>query len=296
MYEIGSIVEKELFLRSRDNPRSTQMWRAYISFLENCPYLETWTPNSVVHHILWRAEYPQFVKSKWNLIRLSHDDHTAAAALMLGAEPKNRGLLDGFKFTSKLTAGIRPSWQPKNPRRVIRLYTKERWSAARIGCKFKVGIYRVIHFLRRNKIEISSRNHGRSLLFRFSKKEIKQMIRMYLRELKTSVVIGKKFGLSSSGVMSILRRNNVPIRDLSISHQSHQWFAQQTKTAIRLYTKKFWGTERIGRYLNIPEGCVAGHLIRNGIRIRTQSEASKLIKIRVRKEKSNPGRRQLRAA
>src|SRR5260370_10132368 len=101
------------------------MWQAYLRFLEACPSIPEHTPETAVHHILWRANYLKFVKSPWNLIRLTHEDHTAAAALALAAEPDNGNLRAGFDATYKMR-GSTLRWKTKNPKEIAHLYCQKK--------------------------------------------------------------------------------------------------------------------------------------------------------------------------
>jgi len=127
---LAAQIRTELMRRAGKDARAAQMWRAYIAFLEVCPVLPEHTPETAVHHILWRAEYPKFIKAKWNLIRLQHADHTAAAALALAAEPNNDSLCSGYWATYKLRGGGK-RWIPENAKELTRLYEVKRWTPER---------------------------------------------------------------------------------------------------------------------------------------------------------------------
>jgi hypothetical protein len=146
-------IQKELVCRAGRDPRAIRMWTAYITFLEHCPLLVEHTPGTAIHHILWQKEYPKFVKSTWNTVRLRHADHVAAAALALAAEPDNSVLVRGYASTLTM-CGVRAGWKPTNSKEMIRLYLEGKWTPARIGKKCGVSAHSVYDFLRRNGVPV----------------------------------------------------------------------------------------------------------------------------------------------
>jgi hypothetical protein len=121
--EIDSRIEHELKTRAAGNRRALALWMAYLLFLSCCPMLQAGHPESEVHHILWRSEYPAYVDCDWNKIRLTRTDHQAASAIAWAAEPENMKLAAGFAtFSSGRFAGsIRSEAKAASSRRNGRL-------------------------------------------------------------------------------------------------------------------------------------------------------------------------------
>jgi hypothetical protein len=88
-------------------------------------------PDSEVHHILWRSEYPESVDCDWNKIRLTRDDHRAASALAWAAEPDNIKLAAGFTTFSmgRFAGSIRSEAKAASSRRNGRLGGRPRLGA-----------------------------------------------------------------------------------------------------------------------------------------------------------------------
>ena len=93
-------VRKELIRLSGKDSDAKQAVRDYITFLETRPTLPENTKGTDVHHILPRALFPQFAESKWNLIRLTRQDHIRASSRLVEIDPTQAGLLRGLIVTS----------------------------------------------------------------------------------------------------------------------------------------------------------------------------------------------------
>jgi hypothetical protein len=258
----------ELKRRAAGDEWALAMWRAYISFLESRPKLSADAPDTAVHHILWRAEYPRYIKSNWNLIRLTHDDHTAAAALMLAAEPRNGKLRDGFRITYKIS-GNNLRWRPKNPREVIHFYQENR-SLKISARKFNVSGRTIKNFLRRHGIKIL-RPDGRT--FRWRPRNPNNIIRFY-EEGQTLVALGKRFNVTEHAVRNFLNRNGVKRRGMS---EARFWKPRNAKKLIQSY-KRGQSLTGLGTGFGVSYNTVHRFLNREGVRVRGRSEAIKLAK------------------
>lgn len=128
---IDSRVEQILQKRAAGSRRALALWMAYLLFLSCCPSPSANHPDSEVHHILWRSEYPEFVDCDWNKIRLTRDDHRAASALAWAAEPDNIKLAAGFTTFSmgRFAGSIRSEAKAASSRRNGRLGGRPRLGA-----------------------------------------------------------------------------------------------------------------------------------------------------------------------
>ena len=255
--------------RAGKDARAAQRWRAYIAFLEACPTLSEHAPGTAVHHILWRAEYPKYVKSSWNLIRLRHEDHTAAAALALAAEPDNDHLLAGFWATYKLRGGNQ-QWRPKNSKELIRLYEVNRWSPERLGKKFDAAACVVLRYLKRNGI--STRTNGEARRWVPPVSTGKKVIQRYLNG-ETPSSIAKSVNKSVTGVRRFLRFHEIPLRTRGKSQEIRRTPAESVVNEMLNLYKKGWSLRRIAKNLGVPYERVRITLRRGGVKCRTLVEA-----------------------
>ena len=162
--------------------------------------------------MLWRSEYPQYRNCGWNLIRLSHADHTAASALMLGAEPDDPYLFGGFNACSKMGIdGPVNLWRPSKSaeRQIIRLYLRERRSPRVIAKRFGTSAPVVRAFLKR--IGIKLRSLSESHRWPLAESVEKEVLRLYLNGSGV-VQIGAKFGVGWRTVRKFLRQSNIKLR------------------------------------------------------------------------------------
>jgi transposase-like protein len=259
---------KELKRRAKGDQSALTMWRAYLAFLNSRPALAEKTPGTTTHHILWRSEYPRFVSSGWNLIRLAHEDHTAAAALMLAAEPGNLKLFNGFKMTSIIPG--RTSWTPKNKAKVIALYTDRFWSIKKIAKKVGVSEQTIARFLKRSGVRV--RLLEESMCWNPKPKEAKRIISLYTERHHSTVYIGKKFGVNDETVWRFLRRKGIKTRSRKeILKWEKQWRPRKPQEVIRLYERGVSPTQ-IARRFGVSRSCLYTFLKRHKVRIRTISE------------------------
>jgi predicted DNA-binding protein YlxM (UPF0122 family) len=198
---------KHLSRRANGNANAAMMFHMYVTFLECRPFLQDNTPNTAVHHILWRAEYPEYIKSKWNLIRLSNEDHTAAAALALSAEPHNGILRAAFYATYRIVGGSR-RWRPENPAEVIRLYQTDLLSLKKLEKRFGVDRCAVKNFLKRNKVEIRDGKKA-AAAWTWTPDNPEQVISLYQDNFWTFKEIGDLFNVSSTCIRNFILRNNI---------------------------------------------------------------------------------------
>jgi len=227
------------------------MWRAYIRFLETRPLLAESTSGTAVHHILWRSQYLKYVKNPWNLIRLRHADHAAAAALALVAEPNNKSLRTGFNATYKL-AGTSKQWSPKNPKEVIYLYLEKRWSLKRIGKKYGVGPDAVRGYLQREYVLIRSN----------SESHLGIKVSTETRKKQSKAHMGNKYCLGFKHSKKTLEKMS----------ENRRWKPYNSEELIRLYLEEELSIQQIAKKYNIGERTVSKFFRRRKIRIRTSGE------------------------
>jgi hypothetical protein len=213
--KITKQIKTELEKRAGEDKVSIHQWGEYISFLESCPSLGERYPNSAVHHILWRGDYPQLAEKSWNMIRLSSKNHTIASALMVSAEPSNPKLIKGLIACAK--TGNHLTWRPKHPRTIVRLYTKQFWTPRRIGQKFGVSAHCVFDFLRRSGI--STRGWGIHL--RWSPKHPHKIFHEYNKGASANS-LANRYGTSPMTLIRFLMRNGIFLRKtLSEAHRQN---------------------------------------------------------------------------
>lgn len=263
--QLAAKIRTELMHRAGTHHPAVQMWSTYISFLESCPSLPEHTPETAVHHILWWAGYPKFRKSQWNLIRLSHPDHVAAAALALAAEPTNAILVRGFASTLRL-CGVRGAWTPKNPQEIITLYLEKRWTPARIGKRYKVSAHCVYDFLRRHKTPVRDNQESHRHIFRHPE----ELVTLYVKEGKGIEEIAKRYSVAWKTVQRSLQQSGVRIRPRKIGLR---WNPTHPTELMRLY-RQGWSLAQLGRKYDVTLHAVSSFLRRKRIKIRTRSEAS----------------------
>jgi hypothetical protein len=218
---VHSKIIKELKRRANGDRRAQALWCAYVSFLEGCPALDERAAETSVHHILWQAEYPQYSKSKWNLIRLSNIDHAAATALALAAEPNKTQLLCAF-FMVYRRARIMLAWKPPSIPDFIDLYKSGRSSHA-IAAKFGVSCPTVLLLLRKNNVRIRTAGDARS----WKPKDPEKVIQLY-KKGKSLSFIGRKYSKVHCAVKRFLLRNKAPLRVRGINRSKQE-------NAIKLY-------------------------------------------------------------
>ncbi len=244
---------KELRRRANGDRRSLALWQAYVQFLESCPTLPD-QPRTAVHHILWRSEYSKYAKSSWNLIRLSNEDHAAAAALMLAAEPHNNKLQKGFNWTFKLI-GRGSGWTTRDRQEIIRLY-KEGWTSTRLGRRFGVSYGTILNLI--NKSGHKTRNNAEaSALIAWSPKNPYETIRLY-RSGWSQQRLAKKYGLKSEwAIARWLRSQGEHLRTISetAALKPCRFSTIQQKEITRLYLEG-WSSNKIANRFH-----VSGHPI-----------------------------------
>jgi hypothetical protein len=255
--------------RAGKDPRAATMWQAYISFLEACPSLPEHTPGTAVHHILWRSEYPKYLKSPWNLIRLRHEDHTAAAGLALAAEPNNDNLFSGYWATYKLRGGSK-RWKPKNSKELIRLYVVERWSPERLGKKFGVAACVVLRYLKRNGV--TTRSNGEARRWVPTAAAGRKVMQRYLNGEAPSS-IAKSVGVSATGVRRFLLFQGVTLRTRGKSQEIRRTPVESVVSEIITLYIKGWSLRRVAKNLGVSYERVRITLRRNGIKVRSLEDA-----------------------
>lgn len=257
------IIWRELQRRTNGNPRALAMWEVYVAFIKTAPVIPPHVSGTAVHHILWRAEYPQFTKSKWNLVRLTNEDHTAAAALMLAAEPTNAALIRGHAATLKLAAiNLNLAWRPENPEHIVHLYQIKRWTATKIGEKHGVSAGIVRAFLRRNGV--SFRTSAEAQLWEPEERHRSAVIHLYIVKKWTSERIGKKYDACGSSIVKFLKRNGVTIRPRGGIHPP--WEPSNRAEAIRLYREGKSASALADKY-GVSDCTIQKFLKRNGVQL-----------------------------
>ncbi len=260
-------IRKELRQRTGKDICATKRWDEYISFLENRPTLYEHTPNTDVHHILWRSEYERFEDSGWNLIRLSYPDHIVASALMYAAEPSNPNLKHGLiALLSSNRSALK--LQPVTDE-VIRLYVYKHWSAERIAKKLKTTGGTVGKHLKRNRVLV--RGFGSHALW-YPKNE-KEVIHLYVDKLWGIIRIGKRYGIGQTRVKNFLLRMGIPLRTKREALRLlYNWNPKHPKNVKELYLSGYSSVE-IGKRYNVSGASVCKFLRREGVEIRSVKEA-----------------------
>lgn len=252
--------------RAGSDARAIQMWKAYIAFLERCPVLPDRTPGTAVHHILWRAGYPPFKNSSWNLLRLRHADHTAASALMLSAEPSNPKLVRGYVSTLTM-CGVRVAWRPRNSKELIRLYVDRQWTLRRLAKKYKVGYAAV----KRNLLEHGVPLRCLSEIFRWRPTEriAAQVVRSY-KNGKSVNTLTQRFHISQKAVRGLLIRRGITLRSMREARLKQVCNPQKL---VMLYVKNVWNLDRLAARFKASPMRVRRILLDHGVKLRTRSEA-----------------------
>lgn len=258
---------KELKRRANGDSRALAMWRAYVDFLQSRPTLPDNTPDTAVHHILWRSEYPKYVKSEWNLIRLTHEDHTAAAALALAAEPDNGSLRTGFAATYRM-AGTSKTWKPANPKKVIHLY-EQGHPAREVGETYGISAGTVLSFLQRSGVRIRNNSEAKSWM----PKNPQSVIHLY-EQGYSQQDIGKKFGKGHGAITHFLQKRGVQIRRRD---ECMIWKPTNPELVIADYLGG-QSARQIAKQFSIHARRVLGFLRRNKISIRSRDESNRISK------------------
>jgi transposase-like protein len=262
-------IRKELMRRAGKETCARQMWSAYLAFLERCPDLPDHAPGTGVHHILWRSEYPQYRARRWNLIRLSHADHTAASALMLGAEPHNVDLFYGFNIASRI---IDRSWSPQHPEKVVSEYTDDNRSLKELAHQHGIHASTMWKFMKRRSVQTP-----RLSSFRPSTSEALRILHAYA-EKASLAQIRREFHVGRDALQTFLTKRGVYIRDVgsAISRAKTKSLGQKLEQEIqRVYLSGRSGLWICSRY-GISSCWLNSFLSRSGIRIRSRSEAARL--------------------
>lgn len=248
-------------LRAQGDPQAIALWDAYLAFLKSCPELSD-KVGTAVHHILWRAEYPQFKTAKWNLIRLSHKNHTRASALLVAAEPTSPKLLTSLTLVSgKTTIGPVQSRLLKFKDEILEWYIKDGWTVHRLAKRFRTSHGPLAVFLRHHGVVLRSV----ASLNLWKPKNPNEVIRLYVNEGWRTKDIGKKYKVSAHPVLAFLRRHNIPIRRPGYRLG---WSPRNPDDVISLYVDKKWTTGAIAKRFRVSDSSVDRFLQRHNIACR----------------------------
>lgn len=114
---------------------------------------------------------------------------------------------------------------------------------------------------------------------RITKNQEQEIIRLYVEEFKSTDEISKIIGVSSSSVSRVLHRNNIKTRP-KVPYKSPNKFSEdKEKEIIRLYTEEGKNTVEIANIFNTYNTSIRRVLKRNNIKIRSNSEAHRVVEL-----------------
>ena len=114
---------------------------------------------------------------------------------------------------------------------------------------------------------------------RITKNQELEIIRLYVEEFKSTEEISKIIGVSSSSVSRVLHRNNIKTRP-KVPYKSPNKFSEdKEKEIIRLYTEEGKNTVEIANIFNTYNTSIRRVLKRNNIKIRSNSEAHRVVEL-----------------
>lgn len=108
---------------------------------------------------------------------------------------------------------------------------------------------------------------------RITKNQESEIIRLYIKENKSSKEISEIVGVSSSSVLRVLKRNDIKIRSKAPISTPNKFNKEKEKEIIRLYTEEAKSTLEIAKIFGTYNTSIRRVLERNDIKIRSYSES-----------------------
>ena len=142
---------------------------------------------------------------------------------------------------------------------------------------------RIVGILKRNKIKLRNISEARCGL---TEKQNKELCREYEKG-KSTPFLARKYGVTSTHVANMVKKYGKGMRSQSLATMlaSNSPTAEQKKEICHRY-KSGESTIELGKAFGVGHGTISGILKKNGIRIRSKSEYSKLFWSQKRKRKT----------
>lgn len=114
---------------------------------------------------------------------------------------------------------------------------------------------------------------------RITKNQESEIIRLYIKENKSSKEISEIVGVSSSSVLRVLKRNDIKIRSKAPINTPNKFNKEKEQEIIRLYTEEAKSTLEIAKIFGTYNTSIRRVLERNDIKIRSYSESHRFIEL-----------------
>lgn len=237
---------------------------AIVGFLESRTFLSPELEGDN-HHMLWRAEYPRYKKCRWNIIRLTREDHISVHALMVAALPMDLSLRRALKATMMKRSCL---WRPINLEQLKKLYLLKNWTLAKLGRKYSIEPATIARFLRQNGISVRNRAEAHPCWRPKNPEKVKKLY----HEGWSAVDIGKRYATTSGTIKSFLQRNRIHVRGVGEARRCKQWKPKNPDRVKKLY-QNGWCCAAIGKKYGVTREAISTFLKQNKVSIRNNGES-----------------------
>lgn len=164
----------------------------------------------------------------------------------------------------------------KQEQEICRLYEEEGLATTAIGKVLKISKNSVIKIITRNGYKLRSKGGQRKLT---DEQEL-EICRLYIEEKLPPAKLAKLFEVGESTINAALKRNGVKLRDLSEAKKGRpclkgRRFSEQQELVICQRYKEGESTPTIAKAFKTQSGLICKILKRNGVKLRSISEATK---------------------